>query len=65
MIGFRSSQPSRASISGRGACFAQTLAGQLDPIGVVNDAVEDGVGEGRNADQIMPSVDGNLAGDDE
>jgi hypothetical protein len=31
----------------------------------VNDAVEDGVGEGWNADQIMPSVDGNLAGDDE
>ena len=35
------------------------------PIGVVNDAVEDGVGEGWNADQVTPAVDGNLAGDDE
>ena len=31
----------------------------------MNDAVEDGVGEGWNADQVMPAVDGNLAGDDE
>jgi hypothetical protein len=34
-----------------------------DPaVGVVDDAVEDGVGESGNADQIMPSFDGNLAG---
>jgi hypothetical protein len=32
---------------------------------VVNDAVEDGVGEGWNVDQVMPAVHGNLAGDDE
>jgi len=31
----------------------------------VNDAVEDRVGKGGNADQIMPAVHGNLAGDDE
>ena len=31
----------------------------------MNDAVEDGVGEGGNADQIVPAVDGNLAGDDQ
>ena len=31
----------------------------------MNDAVEDGVGEGWNADQVMPAVHGNLAGDDE
>ena len=30
-----------------------------------NDAVEDGVGEGWDADQIMPAVHGNLTGDDE
>ena len=27
--------------------------------------VEDGVGEGGNPDQIVPAIDGNLAGDDE
>ena len=31
----------------------------------MNDAVEDRVGKGGNADQIMPAVHGNLAGDDE
>jgi hypothetical protein len=36
-----------------------------DAIGVVNDAVEDGVGERGNPDQVMPAVHGNLAGDDE
>jgi hypothetical protein len=45
--------------------LAQTLAGQIDAIGVVNDAVEDGVGERGNPDQVMPAVHGNLAGDDE
>ena len=29
----------------------------------MNDAVEDGVGERGNADQVMPAVHGNLAGD--
>jgi hypothetical protein len=45
--------------------LTQTLAGEIDAIGVVNDAVEDGVGERRNPDQVMPAVHGNLAGDDE
>ena len=31
----------------------------------MNDAVEDGVGEGRDADQLAPAGDRNLAGDDE
>ena len=31
----------------------------------MNDAVEDGVGERGNGDQVMPAVHGNLAGDDE
>jgi hypothetical protein len=31
----------------------------------MNDAVEDGVGERGNPDQVMPAVHGNLAGDDE
>ena len=31
----------------------------------MNDAIEDGVGECGYPDQIVPAVDGNLAGDDE
>src|SRR5271157_1693749 len=62
----RASRPSaRTSVSGRGRPLAQALAGQIDAIGVVNDAVEDGVGERGNADQVMPAVHRNLAGDDE
>ena len=45
--------------------LAQALAGQLDAIGVVDDAVEDGVGERWDADQIVPAVHGNLTGEDE
>ena len=41
------------------------LSPATNAIGVVNDAVEDGVGERGNADQVMPTVHGNLAGDDE
>ena len=33
-------------------------------MGVVDDAVEDGVGDGRLADDVVPSVDGYLAGDE-
>jgi hypothetical protein len=33
--------------------------------GVANDAVDDGVGERGNADQVIPAVHGNLTGDDE
>jgi hypothetical protein len=63
--GSASDLSARRSISWRGPPLAQALAGQLDAIGVVNDAVEDGVGERGNADQVMPTIDGNLAGDDE
>ena len=31
-------------------------------MGVVNDPVEDGVGEGWLADQVMPAIDRDLAG---
>src|SRR5208337_2160572 len=67
LVAPRSGEPAfaRTSVSWRGPPLAQALAGQLDAIGVVNDAVEDGVGERGNADQVMPAVYGNLAGDDE
>ena len=51
--------------SGLRTALAQALAGKLDAIGVVDDAVEDGVGEGGNADQVVPSINGDLTGDDE
>jgi hypothetical protein len=43
--------------------FSEGFAPELDPMGVVDDAIEDGVGQGRIADQIMPSIDRDLAGD--
>ncbi|KKN82455.1 hypothetical protein LCGC14_0308770 [marine sediment metagenome] len=33
-------------------------------MGVVDEAIEDGVGIGRIADDLVPSLDGDLAGDD-
>jgi len=40
------------------------VAGEINPVGVVDDAIENGVGIGGIADQLVPFVDGNLAGDD-
>ena len=37
---------------------------QFQPIGVVDDAIEDGVGESRVADDIVPLVEGELAGNE-
>jgi len=42
----------------------QAVAGEIDAVGVVDEPVEDGVGVGRIADQFMPAVDRDLAGDD-
>ena len=47
-----------------GARAAETVAGEIDAVGVMHDAIEDGVSVGRIADQAVPFVDGNLAGDD-
>ena len=45
--------------------FAHALASELDPVGIVNDAVEDGVGKRGIADDLMPAVNGRLTGDNE
>src|SRR5207253_10734795 len=37
---------------------------QFQPIGVMDDAIEDGVGEGRLTDDLVPLVEGELAGDE-
>src|SRR5215467_9045259 len=43
--------------------LAQAVAAELQAMSVMDDAVEDGVGKGRFADQIVPAVDWDLAGD--
>ncbi|MDF2970904.1 MAG: hypothetical protein K0R61_1354 [Microvirga sp.] len=49
----------------RRLAFAQALAGELDPVGVVHDPVEHGVGERRDGDDVIPAVDRELARDQE
>jgi hypothetical protein len=40
------------------------MTAEIDAVGIVDDAIEDGIGVGGIADEFMPFVDGNLAGDD-
>src|SRR2546430_5407282 len=47
-----------------GGGFAQALALEDETVGVVDEAVEDGVGDGWVADDVVPVFDGKLAGDD-
>ena len=55
----------RSSILGVfGARLSHALAGEFDAMGVMNEAVEDGVGIGWITDDIVPAVDGKLACDD-
>ena len=48
-------------------CFssgaAQALAGKFDPVSVVDETIEDGVGVGGISDDLMPAVDGKLRSD--
>lgn len=50
---------------GRRAALAEAVAGELEPAGIMDDAVEDGVGDRRYADHLAPTIDRNLAGDNE
>ena len=43
--------------------LTERITAQLDAMGVVDDAVEDGVGQSWIADQVVPAVDWDLAGD--
>ena len=45
--------------------FAQGLAAEFDGFGAVDEAVEDGVGEGRIVELGVPEFERQLAGDDE
>ena len=40
------------------------MTGEIDAVRVVDDAIEDGVGVGWITDQIVPFIEGDLAGDD-
>jgi hypothetical protein len=40
------------------------VAGEIDAVSVVDDAIEDGIGIGWIADEVVPFVQGDLAGDD-
>ena len=50
------------SISCRG--FAHAFSCNVQPMGVVNEAIQDRVGKGGVADNFAPLLDRNLAGDD-
>jgi hypothetical protein len=55
--------PARSSGDGLGGLLAQGIAAELEPVGIVDDTIEDRVGEGRIADQVVPAIDRDLAGD--
>ena len=44
--------------------FSQGFSFQLYLVGIVDQAVEDGVGQGGVAEEVMPVCEGELAGDD-
>jgi hypothetical protein len=61
----RCSRSSRVCFGGRRrSLFSHAVAGKFDAVGIVDEAVEDGIGNGRIADHVVPVIDGNLAGDD-
>ena len=55
--------PVRSSGDGLGGLLAQGIAAELKAVGAMDDAVQDRVGEGRLADQVVPTVHGELGGD--
>lgn len=46
------------------AGLTQAFTGEFDAVGIVEQTVENGVGVGRIADQLMPMRRGDLAGND-
>ncbi|MDA9421100.1 hypothetical protein XH97_02970 [Bradyrhizobium sp. CCBAU 53380] len=54
--------PSRAMVLG--AAFSHAFAGELEAVGVVDEAIENGVRDGGVPNGSMPGVQGELARDD-
>src|SRR3954469_22060010 len=53
----------RSSSDGlRRLLLAQTVAAELQAMGIVNDEIQDGVGNDGTPDQAVPPVHGDLAG---
>ena len=44
--------------------LAHALAFEFDPVGVVDDAIEDGVGKSWIADDLVPALDRQLTGNE-
>ena len=51
--------------SSTGPLLAQAFAFQLDAVGIVDEPIQDGVGQRWVADDVVPAVDRHLAGDDQ
>ena len=47
-----------------GPALPHALAGKGQPVSVMDKAVQDGIGQGRIADGLVPMLDRELAGDD-
>ena len=47
-----------------GSHLAHGLSFQFDPVGVVDEPIQQGVGDGGVANQLVPGADGELAGDE-
>ena len=47
-----------------GGSFAHALALEGEPVRVVHEPIEDGVGDGRIGDRLVPVIDRQLAGHD-
>ena len=45
-----------------GGCFTEALALEREPVSVVHQPIENGIGEGRIADDLVPMFDRELAG---
>jgi hypothetical protein len=47
-----------------GSYFSHALSFEDEAVSVVDEAIEDGIGDGRVGDDLVPMLDRHLAGDD-
>ena len=47
-----------------GVLFSHAFSGKFEPVGVMNETIEDGIGQGWVADGLVPVLDWQLACDD-
>lgn len=53
-----------AGQEGRGFLLPHALALEFDTMGIVNEAIQNGIGDGGVRDEVMPFGHGGLSGDD-